>query len=476
MAVRCPNGHDNPEGFKFCGECGAAIPPPGTVRCSHGHENAPGQRFCSECGEPLAAASEIPTTAPEPAPTTTPPTASASVSAVPGAPPSAPAAAPVRRGNGLAVAALVLGIIGVLSGLIPLLFFFAWVLGVLAFVFGWLGRTAVKRDPSRSGRGQAIAGVILGAIAVVLGVVGIVIVAGVFSSVNRALREATGPAPASSYRITEQSCERDSVGLAHDRGTITNTSNRSRNYEIKVEFLDPLGTRVGQGFKFVTGLGAGQMAQWEAVDSVPGAATVQCRVQGVDNFFNSSRSESTTPRSTASSLGTLPSQPGVAASPIVKVGSHKIVVTATGSSATVARADATPPTPVVQVVLTFDVDTATPIATANLGSGRYRGRYFLVTLLGGDTRLGALIGQRNGQWTLIPVQGRGVPSSLTEGLAFGGPTGIQAVQRDCIPNCAQGHEITVSFNFSADGALVRARRWGPILVSTSTASGQSRWA
>ena len=456
MTLRCPKGHDNPDNFQFCGECGAPLSPPGMVLCSRGHENVSGQGFCGECGEPLGTSGGTPTIgdASGATPATAPVSPAGRVAGERGQAAPSSTAVVARRGNGLAVAALVLGIIGVLSGLIPLLFFFAWVLGVLAFVFGWLGRGAVKRDPSRSGRGQATAGVILGALACVLGVVGIVIVVGVFSSVDRALREAAGPAPASSYRLAEGSCAVDSVGFARHQGTITNTSDRSRNYMIKVEFLDPSGTRLGQGSKVVTGLGAGQTGQWEAIDSVPGTATVQCRVLGVDNFFNSPESKSHARSSTESTLGTVPNQPGVAASPIVKVGSDKILVTAAGTSATVAKANTKPPRPLAQIVLTFDVDAQTPIQTTNIKTGRYRGRYFLVTALGGDTRVGALIGQRNRQWTLIPVQTRGVPSLLTEGLAFGGQTGFQAVQRDCVPNCAAGNDVTVALDFSADGTLV----------------------
>src|SRR5436305_5330947 len=57
--------------------------------------------------------------------------------------PAAPSVIYVEKAasNGLAVAALVLGIIGVVVGLIPLFFFIALPLGVLAFVFGLIGRS-----------------------------------------------------------------------------------------------------------------------------------------------------------------------------------------------------------------------------------------------------------------------------------------------------------------------------------------------
>ena len=70
------------------------------------------------------------------------------------------------EGNGLAVASLVLGIIGVVVGLVPILFFFAWVLGILALIFGGVGR---KREFRRK---MATWGAVLGLAAVLLGIWG----------------------------------------------------------------------------------------------------------------------------------------------------------------------------------------------------------------------------------------------------------------------------------------------------------------
>ncbi len=54
--MRCPRcGHENPEGQRFCGDCGIAI----SATCGTcGSLNAPGQRFCGSCGAPLAPAAE----------------------------------------------------------------------------------------------------------------------------------------------------------------------------------------------------------------------------------------------------------------------------------------------------------------------------------------------------------------------------------------------------------------------------------
>jgi hypothetical protein len=52
--VICVNGHENPDGHYFCGECGVLLEA-GVVVCLAGHANADYQRFCGECGAPLVA-------------------------------------------------------------------------------------------------------------------------------------------------------------------------------------------------------------------------------------------------------------------------------------------------------------------------------------------------------------------------------------------------------------------------------------
>jgi serine/threonine protein kinase len=60
-------GRDNPDGVKFCGECGGAVG--ADVSCgSCGASNPPGGKFCHECGGALTSArNRTPTPAPSPA-------------------------------------------------------------------------------------------------------------------------------------------------------------------------------------------------------------------------------------------------------------------------------------------------------------------------------------------------------------------------------------------------------------------------
>ena len=47
-------GHANPDGQKFCGECGRPLI---SLCAACGNANPPGQKFCGECGQPIAAPS-----------------------------------------------------------------------------------------------------------------------------------------------------------------------------------------------------------------------------------------------------------------------------------------------------------------------------------------------------------------------------------------------------------------------------------
>ncbi|MFF8385149.1 DUF4190 domain-containing protein [Streptomyces kanasensis] len=85
-----------------------------------------------------------------------------------GTPAPAPAS-PAR--NGLGTAALVLGIIGTVSGFIPFFFWLAGILGLIALVLGLSGRGRAKRGEATN-KGVTTAGAVLGLVALVLSAVG----------------------------------------------------------------------------------------------------------------------------------------------------------------------------------------------------------------------------------------------------------------------------------------------------------------
>lgn len=98
---------------------------------------------------------------------------------------------PPPKTNGLAIAALVLGIIGLLLCWIP---FLGLGLGVVAIILGLLG---LRRRPA--GKGMSIAGLVLGALAVVGGIL-ILIVVNFLVSVAEECENQTGATSGSAFQ------------------------------------------------------------------------------------------------------------------------------------------------------------------------------------------------------------------------------------------------------------------------------------
>lgn len=111
--------------------------------------------------------------------------------------PQTPAPAAMR--NGLGTAALILGIIGTLSGFIPLFFWLAGILGVIALILGLVGTGRVKRGEANN-KGVAVTGAILGLASLVLAVVGAVItftaVKDAVDEIDKTLKDTATTAPA----------------------------------------------------------------------------------------------------------------------------------------------------------------------------------------------------------------------------------------------------------------------------------------
>jgi hypothetical protein len=91
-----------------------------------------------------------------------------------GGDPYNPYGVPQQRRNGLGIAGMVLGIISVV------LFFLSWIaaiIGILAIIFGAVGRSRVKKGQATN-KAQATAGLVLGIIGTVVGIVFLVFIVG----------------------------------------------------------------------------------------------------------------------------------------------------------------------------------------------------------------------------------------------------------------------------------------------------------
>ncbi|MFI1620172.1 DUF4190 domain-containing protein [Streptomyces lydicus] len=111
--------------------------------------------------------------------------------------PQGPAGAPAPQAarNGLGIAALVLGILGALSGIPMILFWLAGPLGILALIFGLVGRSRAKKGQATN-KGVALTGALLGVVAIILAVVGVIVtltaVSKAVDEVNKQVEQSSG--------------------------------------------------------------------------------------------------------------------------------------------------------------------------------------------------------------------------------------------------------------------------------------------
>ena len=78
-----------------------------------------------------------------------------------------------KNGKGMSIAALVLGILGIIGGWFPIVCYFTTVCAILGLIFGIIGR---KRSTAALGKasGIATAGLVLGIIGTAFAVLGII--------------------------------------------------------------------------------------------------------------------------------------------------------------------------------------------------------------------------------------------------------------------------------------------------------------
>lgn len=214
-----------------------------------------------------------------PFPETSPaPTAPQADQPVPGAP------APAPKGNGLAIAGFVVALLGLLGSFIPVLNVGGIVLAVIGLVLSIIG--LVKAKKVAAGKGMALTGIILGALAIVVGVtVNVLFAAGVSNAadeLDEAVASASAEADDALSRVdgsaTEQILAEDlTVELGAFEGsvdeyglvtsalpvTLTNKADEAHSYNVQIEAVDASGARIGDDYAMTSELGSGQS---ESVD------------------------------------------------------------------------------------------------------------------------------------------------------------------------------------------------------------------
>ncbi|MFG2830771.1 DUF4190 domain-containing protein [Streptomyces sp. NPDC048434] len=135
--------------------------------------------------------------------------------------------APQAARNGLGVAALILGIIGALSGIPMILFWLAGPLGILALIFGLVGLSRAKKGQATN-KGVAVTGTILGAVALILSVVGVIVTV---VAVNKAVDEV--------HKQVEESSGQPKNGSGESAKELTPGSTAKYNNGVEVTVSKP---------------------------------------------------------------------------------------------------------------------------------------------------------------------------------------------------------------------------------------------
>ena len=119
-----------------------------------GTQSSESDVYCRKCGQPLNRATQ---------------TSSPTTTQTPALPVAIVAqGAKAKRTSGLAVASLVLGILGI------------W---ILAIIFGGIAISQTGKDPNLSGRGMAIAGLILGMVGFLITILVVVAIVGAAATI-----------------------------------------------------------------------------------------------------------------------------------------------------------------------------------------------------------------------------------------------------------------------------------------------------
>jgi hypothetical protein len=180
------------------------------------------------------------------------------------------------QNNGMAVAALVLGILTFVC-LGP-------IAGILAIVFGFLGLKKAKEVGT--GRGMSIAGIVLGAVGTIASIVLLVALLAAADHVSNNVQDAFGPVDKSDYTLTTDTCKIDQYGAVTFDGTIKNTASKDLDVNIVGEVRNSkTNVLLTTENDYVTTT-EGDTVQWTLDTYIDTPTDITCKVTEVNNWFN----------------------------------------------------------------------------------------------------------------------------------------------------------------------------------------------
>jgi hypothetical protein len=152
---------------------------------------------------------------------------------------------PPAPSNGQATAGFVCGLVGLVICLIPFGIFIGGIVAVVGIVFGVLGRGRARQVGT--GQGMATAGAVMGALALVVGVVWLIALGSILDRVKKNIDIRAGE-----FAVSPESCRATRFGTLDASGTITNTTTFDKVFvTVHVIVRNSRGVIVGSGDDFV---------------------------------------------------------------------------------------------------------------------------------------------------------------------------------------------------------------------------------
>jgi hypothetical protein len=171
---------------------------------------------------------------------------------------------PPNRSNGLAIAALVLGIAACCFGLIPIVGLFAFPLAAVGLALGIFGIARASRG-ARAGKTMAITGTVLCVLGLVFAVIGVVIFTRAFGDRDSSPGQ-TAAAPTKEIHADDLDVRfgqfvadgNPSIESGKLPVTLTNKGNDSASFRVHLEAVDVAGKRIDDDTAYVPNLAPGQ--------------------------------------------------------------------------------------------------------------------------------------------------------------------------------------------------------------------------
>lgn len=167
--------------------------------------------------------------------------------------------------SGFGTASLVLGIIGICTSFIPIVNNLSFLLGLIGGIF------AIVSLLKKASKGQAIAGIILCVLAIIIAINSQKALADGLNEVSSNLNKATG---ASTEEILKNDVNvelgnfevtKGSYGITNTKLTVkvTNKTSEKKSFSLHIEAVDSTGTRIDDGYVYANDLGAGQSQNFD---------------------------------------------------------------------------------------------------------------------------------------------------------------------------------------------------------------------